>query len=628
MTPSYLTSTASNYTNNTYTDTNAIAVTPLIGNGSSTDLYVVRHSAYNSNDSTPYKFTVTSSAGNITIPQLAQLSDHLTLNGRDSKVHVVDYDVGGVNLLYSSAEIFTWQKYDTETVLVLYGGENETHEFAVPTSGCALKSGSAGSFAVQSQNGHDIVQWTVTPEDKTIQCGNLTIYALWRNSVYNWWVLELPATEPLSNYSSLSKTSVIIGGGYLMRTARIENNMLYLTGDVNDTSIIHVAGSPAYSNINFNGKDVGTSPCTLNGPAPTVSLPNLSQSTWYSIDSLPELSQSYSDAAWTRANKTQTFNQFQPDIPEVLYADEYGYHSGSLLYRGHFTAPASGSFLDLSLYTQGGQAYGYSVFLNSTSVYQYPGYSTSQNHNTTISLSGLAANQNYIVTILIDHMGLTENFNPGNDTMREPRGLLSYNLTGPSNSKIPVAWKLTGNLGGEQYIDKTRGPLNEGSMFFERQGYHLPGAPVNNTSIFTAGSSPLGGFAGPGVRFYATEFTLDLPTPEYDIPLAFVFTNVTGSSGTVAFRCQLYVNGFQFGKYVNHIGPQLAYPVPEGILNYNGNNYVGVSLWNMEDGNETVGLGSFELRSSSTPVLSGLGKEIGLSYELPQDGWSQRQGAY
>ena len=611
-----------------------IAVTPLMGSSTETDLYIVRHSAYNSNDSTAYTLSVTTSVGNITIPQLTQLSSHLTLNGRDSKFHVVDYDLGDINLLYSSAEIFTWQKHGAGTLLVLYGGENETHEFAVPSSNCSIQSGSAQSVLVQTQNGHDVVQWTVTPEDKTIQCGDLTVYALWRNSVYNWWVLELPAAEPLANYSSSSKSNVIVGGGYLMRTARIDNDILYLTGDVNETSTISVIGSPPYSSINFNGKNIGSSPFTIQSSIPTMSLPDLSQSTWYSLDSLPELSSAYSDSEWIAANKTQTFNQFQPDIPEVLYADEYGFHSGSLLYRGHFAAPADISTLDLSLYLQGGQAFGFSVFLNSTSIYQYPGYSTSQNHNTTISLPNLIANQDYVITVLIDHMGLTENFNPGNDTMREPRGILSYNLTASfSGSKVPMTWKLTGNLGGEKYIDKTRGPLNEGSMFFERQGYHLPGAPINDTSVFTMGRSPLDGFAGVGVRFYATEFSLELPTPEYDIGLAFTFNNVTGSgsgsgSAPAAFRCQLYVNGFQFGKYVNHIGPQTVYPVPEGILNYAGMNYVGVSLWNMEDGDETVGLGGFQLVSSSTPVLSGRGRKVRLSYNLPQDGWSAREGAY
>ncbi len=35
---------------------------------------------------------------------------------------------------------------------------------------------------------------------------------------------------------------------------------------------------------------------------------------------------------------------------------------------------------------------------------------------------------------------------------------------------------------------------------------------------------------------------------------------------------------------VNHIGPQVRFPIPEGILNYNGENFLSLSLWGQEDG--------------------------------------------
>ena len=30
------------------------------------------------------------------------------------------------------------------------------------------------------------------------------------------------------------------------------------------------------------------------------------------------------------------------------------------------------------------------------------------------------------------------------------------------------------------------------------------------------------------------------------------------------YRVQLWVNGYMFGKYVNNIGPQTSFPVPQG----------------------------------------------------------------
>ena len=235
----------------------------------------------------------------------------------------------------------------------------------------------------------------------------------------------------------------------------------------------------------------------------------------------------------------------------------------------------------------------------------------------------------------MDHMGLDENFNPGYDSMKNPRGILSYNLTGYAQSAL--SWKITGNLGGEQYIDKSRGPLNEGGMYFERQGLHLPNPPLTGNAMYnwTKGDSPIastssstsasaGAGGSPSLKFYVANFTLNLPTPQYDIPISVQFTNTSSNSTPFKFRSLLYVNGYQFGKYVNHIGPQLDYPVPEGILNYQGNNWIGVSIWNMESDNAGGGkLGGLELVQGHA-VMSGRGA-VALS---PMEGWSARAGAY
>lgn len=133
--------------------------------------------------------------------------------------------------------------------------------------------------------------------------------------------------------------------------------------------------------------------------------------------------------------------------------------------------------------------------------------------------------------------------------MKNPRGILDYSLSG--HAATDITWKLTGNLGGENYVDRTRGPLNEGGLFAERQGFHQPAAP---TSTWSTGS-PLTGLTTAGVMFYTTSFDLDMPTG-YDIPLSFVFTNATGPS-IPNYRCQLYVNGYQFGKY-----SKLLWPLP------------------------------------------------------------------
>jgi len=45
----------------------------------------------------------------------------------------------------------------------------------------------------------------------------------------------------------------------------------------------------------------------------------------------------------------------------------------------------------------------------------------------------------------------------------------------------------------------------------------------------------------------------------------------------------LWINGYQFGKYVPHIGPQTRFPVPPGVINNRGLNTIGVSIWAQTD---------------------------------------------
>lgn len=45
------------------------------------------------------------SIGTLTVPLLGGT---LSLNGKDSKIHVVDYTAGSTHIVYSTGEIMTW----------------------------------------------------------------------------------------------------------------------------------------------------------------------------------------------------------------------------------------------------------------------------------------------------------------------------------------------------------------------------------------------------------------------------------------------------------------------------------------------------------------------------------------
>ena len=98
--------------------------------------------------------------------------------------------------------------------------------------------------------------------------------------------------------------------------------------------------------------------------------------------------------------------------------------------------------------------------------------------------------------------------------------------------------------------------LNEGGLLGERQGWHLPGFDTSGWDPRALSDGLPGGKAGVG--FFAT--TLDLDFPEgTDVLPSFAFERELGQ----AYRALLFVNGWQFGKYVNSIGPQKSFPVRE-----------------------------------------------------------------
>ncbi|TAQ91582.1 hypothetical protein B7494_g56 [Chlorociboria aeruginascens] len=570
VSPAYLTAAVGSTVNGTFTDSPLITTTQLYGNGSATKFYLVRHADYQLLTPATYNLNLNTSQGAVLIPQLGGT---LTLSGRDSKWHVTDYDVGGTTLLYSTAELFTWKIFGSKQVLIVYGGPGELHELSVITNSTATLIEGSG-ITIKTVGKTAVLNWEVSATRRVVQVGNLFVYVLDRNTAYNYWVPDFDRTD---EWGAL--TSVIVQAGYLIRKVYTNGSALHIDGDLNSTVPIKVLGAPvSVRSLHFNGASLpfttnnvtGEWTSTLKYPTPNVSLPDLSDLDWKYVDDLPEIQQSYDDSLWTNANQTSSNNPTTLVTPTSLYGSDYGYNVGVLIFRGHFVATGNESSIYLS--TQGGSAFGSSVWLNSTYIGSWPGIDASLAHNDTYTLPNLIAGKSYVFTVVIDNNGLDENWTVGTDSMKAPRGILDYSLS--RRSKSEITWKLTGNLGGEKYVDRVRGPLNEGGLYAERQGFTQPYPPNSN---WPAGS-PLDGIQKAGVAFYQTSFKLDLPR-DYDIPLTFNFGNTT-TNGTVAdYRAQLWVNGYQFGKYTNNIGPQTSFPVPQGILDYYGTNWLAVELW-------------------------------------------------
>lgn len=433
-----------------------------------------------------------------------------------------------------------------------------------------------------------------------------------RNEAYNFWV---PPTG--SDYGT---SDIILKAGYLVRTSQRKDKVIDIVGDVNATTPIEIIGGAPdkLKKLTFNGTPLefsqnkhGVVKAKVEFKKPEVSLPDLAGLTWKKIDSLPELSGDYDDSAWVDADLEESFNDKEPSItPVSLYADDYGFHTGTVLFRGHFTANGEESTLNIT--TSGGFSFGSSFWIGSTFLGSWDGIAHVPRNTTIFDLpSDLVEGEEYVFTVVIDYMGLNGNYVIGEDTIKEPRGILDYEFAGHERSDI--AWKVTGNLGGEKYADHVRGPLNEGGFFVERQGFHQPAPPSDDWEE----GNPSEVIDKPGATFYMTTVDLDLPKG-YDIPLAIKFDI---DAITAPTRVQIFVNGYQFGKFASHLGPQWRFPVPEGILNHHGSNTIGILVWaQSEAGTQLKGFGW----DVSMITATGYG-EIGLT---PAPEWEKREDAY
>ena len=233
----------------------------------------------------------------------------------------------------------------------------------------------------------------------------------------------------------------------------VEDTTVSLVGDVNSTTEIEIIGGAPRNlkTLQWNDKALefekdkfGVVRATIEYVKPEYKTPNLSRLEWRVLDSLPEVQSDYSDAKWPNALLEKTANSLWPlKTPTSLYSGDYGFHSGMLLYRGHFVG--NGKESNFSLTTQGGAGYGHSAWLDDQFLGSFTGEGKTDNHTSKYTLPITKRGQKCIFTIAIDTTGYDENYFPGADAMKNPRGILDYNLEGHESSDIQ--WKITRQFG-------------------------------------------------------------------------------------------------------------------------------------------------------------------------------------
>ena len=329
-------------------------------------------------------------------------------------------------------------------------------------------------------------------------------------------------------------------------------------------------------------------------------------------DSLPERLTNYSDsgAAWVAADHMTTPSVYPPSTLPVLYVDEYGFHNGIHLWRGYFTGSAMGVFLNV----QGGTAFGWSAYLNGDFIGSFLGSTDLEAGNLTLSFSNATMNSTgeNVLLVIQDNSGHDETTGALN-----PRGITNATLLGTTSNF--TAWKVAGTAGGDANpIDPMRGHLNEGGLTAERLGWHLPG--FDDSSWSTVSSIA---FSAATANFYRTTFNLIIPS-ELDVSLAFQLTT-PASAPSDAYRTLLFVNGYQYARFNPYIGNQITFPVPPGILNYDGENTVGVAIWAQTEAGAEVEVQLVTQYTVETGYAGGFDFEDS-SYLRP--GWTSKRLQY
>ncbi|KAI0019138.1 family 35 glycosyl hydrolase [Xylariomycetidae sp. FL0641] len=538
--------------------------------------YVLQHSTSSSRDVTTFTLSLDTSAGEITVPDVQ-------LNGRQSKIAVTDYRMGNTTLLYSSSDIAVFGLFEAP-VLVLYADAGQTGEFAfkadqgnmtthgtakVESSSTSAKSGSQSTqytkYTYEQDSGSTVLSFS----------SGLMVYLLETETAWNFF-----APPTTSNPHIKPEEQIFVLGPYNVRSASMSEGTVTIVGDNANETTIEVFAGKAANSIVWNGKALETTQTeygSLTATAPgatdrSIELPTL---TWKKADSLPEKEREYDDSNWVVCNKTSSLSPTEPLSLPVLFSSDYGYYAGIKIYRGHFDGTSATS---VNVTAQGGVAAGWSAWVNGQYVGGSPGNESLTATSAVLDLTqATLQDKDNVLTVVTDYTGHDQT-STGPAGVENARGLLGVVLRSSGGSQLEFTqWKIQGQAGGSQAnIDPIRGPMNEDGLYGTRLGWHLPGFKPDSEAW--ADGDPLDGLDGSGIAYYVANFDLELDA-DLDVPLGMEFG---AAEGTVA-SVQLYVNGYQYGKFIPQIGPQTRFPFPPGVINNRGSNTIALALWAQTD---------------------------------------------
>ncbi|MGW5210261.1 glycoside hydrolase family 35 protein [Streptomyces sp. NPDC004051] len=401
---------------------------------------------------------------------------------------------------------------------------------------------------------------------------------------------------------------LLVHGPALLRSATLRGATVHLTGDVAGETGLEVWAPRGVTAVTWNGQPVRTTvsragSLVMEGLLPATPAPSLpALGGWRRRTENPEAEPDFDDARWTAADRTASRGGAPaPGGRPVLSADDYGFHYGDVWYRGRFEDARGITSVSLSYRTgtQGllmawldGQPLG-------THRMPAPDEDTVGRGSWTATAAfpvpeRLRERGGRVLSVLVRPMQQAgqesdgDSGGPGSgggeadgasraSGAGRGRGLTSVAFEGASPE---IGWRIQ----GAGAPDRVRGALNNGGLYGEREGWHLPGHEDRDWETVDLPR----GDRRQGVAWYRTEFRLDVD-PDVDASIGLVLEDEPER----AYRVQIFLNGWNMGQYVNDVGPQHTFVLPNGILRTRGPNTLALAV--LSDGTTPAGPGEVRL---------------------------------
>src|SRR5262249_6535531 len=292
-----------------------------------------------------------------TVPQ--EPGTAITLNGRDSHIIVANYKLGTNQLRYSTSEIMTNATIAGRDVAVLYGDAGSDGETVLRYS---------SQPTVSSAGGDVKTTWDAASGDLRLNYKHSGLIRIAVNGPGANPLLLLVgdvATAQTFWQQDTGSGQVIVRASHLLRGATIASDgTLQLDGDNADNGALEVFTSAAKATWNGQPLALDTSNLLTGGATGTIataqaiSLPALTN--WKHAEESPEAQPGFDDSSWVTADKMSSHSTTAPGSLPVLFADDYGFHTGVTWYRGRFRSSGKETGIHLTS-GSGGNAQAFSV---------------------------------------------------------------------------------------------------------------------------------------------------------------------------------------------------------------------------------------------------------------------------